>query len=197
MVGLGNPGRRYAETRHNVGFMVADRLGQRWQVDRAKRAFSGEVAEARVVRAGQDDSKVVLLKPETYMNLSGQAVRQMLRFFKAEPADLLVVLDDTALPLGRIRARASGSGGGHNGLNDIMTALASQEINRLRIGIDPAPGIMELSDYVLGKFTAKQIEQIAPAIEQAADAVEDWIFEGITYVMDKYNRKPDNQDTST
>ncbi len=197
MVGLGNPGRRYAETRHNVGFMVADRLGQRWQADRAKRAFSGQVVEARPARPGQNESKVVLLKPETYMNRSGQAVREMLRFFKAETADLLIVLDDTALPLGRIRARASGSGGGHNGLNDIMTALASQDINRLRIGIDPAPGIMEQSDYVLGKFTAKQIEQIAPAIEQAADAVEDWIFEGITYVMDKYNRKPDNQDTST
>ena len=172
--------------------MVLDRLAQRWQIDGSKRAFSGQVAEARVSRGGQDDSKVMLLKPETYMNRSGQAVREMLKFFKADAADLLVVLDDTALPLGRIRARASGSGGGHNGLGDIMTALASQDINRLRIGIDPAPGVMELSDYVLGKFTAKQIEQIGPAIEQAADAVEDWIFEGITYVMDKYNRKTDN-----
>ena len=197
MVGLGNPGRRYAETRHNVGFMVLDRLAERWQADSSKRAFSGQVVEARPARPGCDGSKVVLLKPETYMNRSGQAAREMLRFFKADAADLLVVLDDTALALGRIRARESGSGGGHNGLSDIMKALASQDINRLRIGIDPAPGMMELSDYVLGKFTAAQIEQIGPAIEQAADAVEDWIFEGITYVMDKYNRKPDNKDTST
>jgi len=189
VVGLGNPGRRYAKTRHNVGFRVLDRLRQRWQGGRDRRAFSGRLSEARPGRAGLSEPKVLLLAPRTYMNQSGQAVGAMVRYYKADLGDVLVVLDDTALPLGQIRGRASGSAGGHNGLEDVLAAVGSNDLPRLRIGIGPpAPG-QDLVQYVLAPFTSEEEQTIEQAVDTAAQAVEDWVFHGMGYVMNTYNRK--------
>ena len=192
VVGLGNPGRDYAETRHNIGFRVVAALRGRWRLDAGRRAFSGRTWEARLQRAGTD-RRVVLLEPYTFMNCSGRAVQEMMRFYKADFENLLVVLDDMALEFGRLRMRPEGSHGGHNGLADIIASLGSQSIPRLRIGIGNPPGRMEGRDFVLSRFRGQEVETIADAIERAADAVEDWLFSGSRYVMDHYNRKSDDE----
>ena len=184
VVGLGNPGRQYQRTRHNVGWMVLAALAKRWNPSQPRRAFQGELCEAQVGGA-----KVILLAPQTYMNLSGQSVQAMMGFYKASVADLLVVLDDMALATGRLRFRPDGSAGGQKGLADILQRLGTQQVPRLRIGIGSPPPPMTGSDYVLGTFATVEMERIAPAIEQAAWAVEDWVLRGLTYVMEKYNRK--------
>ncbi len=188
IVGLGNPGRRYANTRHNLGFAVADVLVDRWQTGRGKRAFGGKLYNARLQR-GTKQQMAMLLKPLTYMNRSGQAVREMAAFYKADPDQILVVLDDLALPTGRLRARAGGSAGGHNGLADVLEALGHTQMPRLRIGIGPARPDMDSADFVLRPFEADEAEIIETAAKRAADAVEDWVFNGIEFVMDKYNGK--------
>jgi len=189
VVGLGNPGPRYEPTRHNVGFRVLGRLCERWAAQAPRRQFDGQVYQARLDRPGRSSVTVLMLAPMTYMNASGRAVRAMVDYYKAPLSDLLVVLDDAALPLGQIRIRATGSAGGHNGLMDVLEALASEQVPRLRIGIDAPPAGMDLRDYVLSPFSDQQQQAMERTIETAADAVEDWIFEGITYVMEKYNRK--------
>ena len=188
VVGLGNPGRAYRRTRHNVGFAVVEALVRRWDAGRGRRAFDGRLWEARPTIAGLQ-RRVMLLQPQTYMNRSGSAVAAMVRFYKAELVDLLVVLDDMALPLGRLRFRAGGSSGGHKGLTDVLAALGSEQVPRLRIGIGSAPAGMDGADFVLMALTADEQEMLDLAVQQAAEAVEDWITLGITGVMDKYNRK--------
>jgi len=183
VVGLGNPGRQYQRTRHNVGYMVLAELCRKWQVGPSRHAFSGEFYETR--RGGQ---KIMLLAPMTYMNLSGTAVLNMAGFYKAPIQDVLVVLDDLALPLGKLRFRSGGSSGGQKGLGDIIARLGSSEVPRLRIGIGPKPEMIDGADYVLGKFSPQEVEIVQPAIELAAQAVEDWVFRGMTFVMEKYNR---------
>ena len=191
VVGLGNPGRRYARNRHNVGWMVLASLRARWKVANGRNAFGGEIAD--VVTVGPDgiQRRVELFVPHLYMNRSGEAVKGLVDFYKSDHRSILVVLDDLALPLGRIRVRASGSAGGHNGLNDILRLLASQDIPRVRIGIGSPPPEMDSSDYVLANFGKDEVEVVASAIQAAADAVEDWIHRDIYYVMQKYNRNPD------
>lgn len=191
VVGLGNPGREYARTRHNIGFMVLELLKQRWQTGPARAAFSGQVADAVLTAPGDSTrtQKVTLLAPATYMNRSGKAVRELAAFYKAEPQDILIVLDDFALPLGQLRARADGSAGGHNGLIDILAALGTQQVPRLRIGIGLPPGRMDAADFVLSRFGKDEQETIDCAVQVAADAVEAWLFNGIKYVMDNYNQK--------
>ena len=186
IVGLGNPGRRYANTRHNLGFAVADVLVDRWQTGKGKDAFGGRLYHARLQR-GPEQRQAMLLKPLTYMNRSGWAVQEMSAFYKADPDQILVVLDDMALPTGRLRARAGGSAGGHNGLADVLEALGRTQMPRLRIGIGQAPPDMDSADFVLRAFEADEKEIIETAVQQAADAVEDWVFNGIQFVMDKYN----------
>jgi len=184
VVGLGNPGRQYQRTRHNVGFMVLAELARRWTLSPPRRAFDGEVCETRV---GQ--TKVILLAPVTYMNLSGQSVQAMLAFYKASPADVLVVLDDMALPTAKLRFRADGSAGGQKGLADILRRLGTQDVPRLRVGIGSPPPVIAGSDYVLGTFGPTEMERMTPAIQLAAQAVEDWVLRGMMFVMEKYNRK--------
>lgn len=188
IVGLGNPGREYAGTRHNVGFRVVQALRKRWQAPDARRAFRGAFYDVRVTK-GPEQARVMMLEPQTYMNRSGQAVRQMADFYKAAPEELLIVLDDMALPVGRLRARADGSAGGHNGLIDILAALGTQSIARVRIGIGQPPGPAQWRDFVLSPFASHEAEAIEQAVALAADAAEDWVFHGIRYVMDKYNAK--------
>jgi len=188
VVGLGNPGRRYAATRHNVGFMVLEALRERWRTGAGRKAFSGWLWEARVGGPG-GPRKVLLLAPQTYMNCSGQAARELAAFHKAEPADVLVVLDDLALPPGRLRARASGSAGGHKGLADVLRALGTEQVPRLRIGIGPAPAPVPAEQYVLTKFGPDEAPVIEAAVARAAEAVEDWVRHDIEFVAQKYNRK--------
>ncbi|MEX0886127.1 MAG: aminoacyl-tRNA hydrolase [Phycisphaeraceae bacterium] len=182
VVGLGNPGVEYAGTRHNVGFMVVELLAQRHGlVGPAKGKFHAAVLEGQVA-----SERCLLMQPVTYMNRSGLAVGEAVRFYKLEPADVLVIVDDVALPCGRIRLRAGGSAGGHNGLADVARVLATDEYPRLRVGIDP-PGRAPQRDYVLGKFSREQMELMTGAIERAADAAEMWMREGIEKAMTAFN----------
>lgn len=188
VVGLGNPGQQYARTRHNVGFIVLDELRRRWNLPPGRKGFGGMLYEARDV-PGLAARRVLLLEPHTFMNLSGGAALELATFYKVAPADVLVVLDDLALPLGQLRARADGSAGGHKGLADVMRALGTDALPRLRIGIGPQPPMMDSVDFVLQAFSAREQEVIAEAAMLAAEAVEQWMARGITYVMDRYNRK--------
>ncbi len=191
VVGLGNPGRQYARTRHNVGFDVVAALRRRWSIAEGKQAFGGLFYDARVTR-GDRTQRVMLLEPQTFMNCSGRAVRAIADFYKAAPGDMLIVLDDFALPLGRLRCRPDGSAGGHNGLADILTAMGTQSVPRLRLGIGSPPGRMEWKDFVLTTFRGDELDAVGDAVELAADAVEDWVFRGLVYVMEKYNRKTES-----
>ena len=189
VVGLGNPERSYVCTRHNVGFEVVDQLAARlgWtkpgDFDRmAKAKFDGLAFDGVV-----GSEKLVLLKPTTYMNLSGRSVQAAMAFYQLAPPDMMVVLDDLALPVGRLRLRGSGSSGGHNGLKDIERALGSNEYPRLRIGIDPAPPRVAGKDYVLGKFTPEQRALLEPALARACGAIVTWIDKGLSAAMNQFN----------
>ncbi len=191
IVGLGNPGRDYRRTRHNVGFVVIDTLVGRWDADGPQYKFDAEIYQARPWLPGGEDYRAVLLKPMTFMNRSGTAVCEALRYHKASPDEALIVMDDLALPLGQLRFRQSGSAGGHKGLSDIIRRLGAEEegvrLPRLRIGIGPLPAGADATDFVLKRFTKSETETIRRAAQQAAQAVEDWLFHGMTYVMNRYN----------
>lgn len=188
VVGLGNPGRRYERTRHNVGFAAVDALAARWATGEGRNAFGGRLFDARVVLGGSQ-RRVMLFQPHTFMNLSGSAVGQLVGFYKADRQDLLVVLDDMALALGQLRFRSGGSSGGHKGLADVLAALGSEEVPRLRIGIGSPPPGCDASDFVLRTFDADEQATADEAVARAAQAVEDWVVHGLTYVMDKYNKR--------
>jgi PTH1 family peptidyl-tRNA hydrolase len=188
VVGLGNPGQEYAATRHNIGFAVVDRLAEKFDCSfRKKWRFSAEIAEAAAGEAG----KVVLAKPQTYMNRSGAAVNALLQWSKIEPAQLLVVVDDADLPLGQIRLRASGGSGGHNGLRSIIEALGgNEEFARLRVGIGrSAPAGADITGHVLGKFAPQERESAGDAVAIAVEAIECCLREGLTEAMNQFNRK--------
>ncbi len=190
IVGLGNPGSQYERTRHNAGFLGVDALLRRSKTASGasvRQRFGGEVTE--IPMAGD---RCVLLKPMRFMNCSGSSVSEALSFYKLNPAsDVLVLVDDYALPLGQIRIRGEGSAGGHNGLSDIQRALGSQAYPRLRIGIDPPPaGYDDPASWVLGKFTDAEMRDLATALERVCDAVECFVREGTTGAMNKFNTKP-------
>ena len=187
IIALGNPGRQYARTRHNVGFRVAEVLANRLGMQ-DRQSFSGRFWPPTPL-PGAGSPRLALLEPLTFMNCSGRAVAELMQFYKVQLQDVLVVLDEAALELGRLRARASGSAGGHNGLADILAAVSSDAVPRLRIGIGAAPGPMDLRDYVLTSFSDKEEPVIGVAVERAADAALDWARRGITYVMDLYNKE--------
>jgi PTH1 family peptidyl-tRNA hydrolase len=181
VVGLGNPGSRYDRTRHNVGFAVVDLLAEDSGVGRSQTRFQADVCEWRL-----GDDKVLLVKPQTFMNLSGQAVRQVMDFYQAPLENLLVVCDDINLHLGKLRFRARGTHGGHNGLRDIQAHLGTTQYARLRIGVG-APPEDEAIDHVLGRFRPSERPVINDAIRLAAQAVEAWIRNGIEACMNQYN----------
>jgi PTH1 family peptidyl-tRNA hydrolase len=182
VIGLGNPGRKYEGTRHNVGFLVVEELMRRHSVGPSKCNFQAEVSEASI--GGQ---KVLLVRPQTLMNLSGAAAVGIRDFFKLENADLLVVCDDFALPLGRLRIRTQGSGGGQKGLTNILERLGTEDVPRMRIGVGPLPAGWDAADFVLGRFAKSEADEIAVVIIRAADAVELAIGQGIVSAMNKYN----------
>jgi PTH1 family peptidyl-tRNA hydrolase len=184
VVGLGNPGRRYAGTRHNIGYEVLDLLAQRHRLE-------WESAPADAIMAKWRAADALVAKPLTFMNLSGQAVGDLLRFFKVERSDLLVVVDDVNLELGRLRARRAGSAGGHNGLKSVIEQFGTEEFARLRIGVGRGDARRDLGDHVLATFDPSEREVVAETVARAADAVELFIAEGIGPVMNRYNRKED------
>jgi PTH1 family peptidyl-tRNA hydrolase len=187
VVGLGNPGPEYRETRHNVGFMVADTLVDRWRVaDQWREKF-----DALQIKTLVGAEQVVVMKPLTFMNLSGQAVQATAGFYKIEPADVFIVTDDVALPLGRLRARRDGGAGGHNGLKSVIQHLGTQAFPRMRVGVGRGEGARDLSDYVLGRFEASERETVSAAVLRAADATEMLISEGIERVMNAFNAAND------
>src|SRR5438132_1006143 len=181
VVGLGNPGKKYDGTRHNVGFRVVDTLALGPGVSSFQSRFDAEVAELR-----EGDDKVLVVKPATFMNLSGRAVRQVMDFYQAAPADLLVVCDDINLPLGTLRFRARGTHGGHNGLRDIQQHLGTTEYQRLRIGVG-APPEEGAVDHVLSRFRPAERPVIDDALAAATQAVVYWIHHGIEKAMNQYN----------
>ena len=190
VVGLGNPGKKYVDTRHNIGFRVIEELARRWRIEVNRRKFNGLMGSGIV-----GTRQVLLLEPMTYMNCSGQCVREAVTFYKLALAGLLVIVDDLALPLGRLRIRSKGSGGGHNGLIDIVDELDSELFARIRIGIGWVDGSQAV-DHVLGPFTPQEEEIVNPAISRAADAVECWMYNGIDAAMNQFNRPDEPNDGS-
>lgn len=188
VIGLGNPGRKYEKTRHNIGFDVLGCLSQRYGSGRPKAKFNAEIVETQV-----NNNKTALLCPLTFMNLSGQSVRAAFDFYKLELTDLIVVCDDLALNLGRLRLRPSGSAGGQKGLNDIINKLGSQDFARLRVGIGQPPPGWEASDYVLSHFSDEEKPTIEKAIARSADAIEHWIASDIASAMNRFNPDPDKK----
>ena len=192
IVGLGNPGTEYAGTRHNVGFATLDALAERLKVDfdrEARTKFQGLLLDVRM-----DDKhgggKCLLLKPMTYMNRSGDAVQQAARFYKVEPADVLVLTDEMQLAAGTFKLSRKGSHGGHNGLRDVQQKLATPEYPRLRLGVDRPPAGHDQADYVLGKPSPEQRERMHDAAGKAAAACLTWYRDGIEQAMNRHNVKP-------
>jgi PTH1 family peptidyl-tRNA hydrolase len=182
IVGLGNPGNKYRKTRHNFGFMVVDYLAR--QTDQEFASGKGNWQETRFHIAHKP---IRAIKPETYMNLSGQAVRECAAYFRFEPEEVLVICDDINIPLGKIRIRAEGSAGGHNGLKDIIEKLGCDNFPRLRLGIGPQPEDKPSEVYVLEPFDDKEIKTVESTIKLAAEAVADLIGEGIASAQNKHN----------
>ena len=185
IVGLGNPGAEYAKTRHNVGFLLVEKLAARWKTDWAnERKFS-----ARIARAERNGRRVLLCRPQTFMNLSGETVRALVDFYQLpQPlSGLLVAMDDADLPLGEIRLRAGGGSGGHHGLESIEQHLGTNDFARLRLGIGRAEGAREITDHVLGRFDAGEAALMEKVLDRAADQVECWLDAGIEKAMNQFN----------
>lgn len=182
VVGLGNPGRNYANTRHNLGFIVVDELARRAGESTVRKRFRSELLETR-----HPGGKLVLVKPQTYMNDSGNAVREALNWFRIPVEQMLIVVDDLDLPYGQIRMRPGGSAGGHNGLRSIIQQTGKQEIPRLRLGIGRGPN--KAKAHVLSSFAPDEQDQLHTVIETAADTVELWLAEGIFTAMNDINAR--------
>lgn len=190
VVGLGNPGRKYERTRHNIGFEILAELARRHMAPSTKVRFECEFTEIVLGKA-----RIFLAAPQTYMNLSGRAVRQMIDFFKIPISQLLVVCDDINLDTGRLRLRGSGTAGGQKGLDNIINQLGTNAFARLRIGVGRPPERMDAADYVLSKFNKADQEPIEQAIIMAADGVELWAKEGVNTAMNEVNRSPADKNT--
>lgn len=185
IVGLGNPGRQYADTRHNLGFFVVDALARRANAPESRKRFKAEISEAR-----RNDERFVLVMPQTFMNDSGVTVREVVRWYKVPLEQVIVVVDDLDLAFGQIRLRARGSAGGHNGLKSIFGLLGTQEIPRLRIGIGRGPGASRA--HVLARFSKEEEAELPAIIAAAADIVERWADRGMVEAMNVAN-DPANQ----
>ena len=182
IVGLGNPGRQYEKTRHNVGFEVIDRLADRLSASVDEKKFKGCYGKGVI-----GGNKVILLKPLTYMNLSGESVRAAMDFYKIDPDHMLVVYDDVSLDVGQLRIRTKGSAGGHNGIKNIIAHLGTQEFPRVKVGVGEKPPRMDLADYVLSRFSGEDQEKMNAAFVEAARAVEAMIIEGTDWAMNRFN----------
>ena len=183
VVGLGNPGRRYQGTRHNIGFAVADEVARRGQA-----VFESGRGDTLTARIGRGPASVLVVKPLTMMNLSGDAVAAVAGFYKVDPAAILVAADDVNLPLGRLRLRARGTAGGHNGLKSVIGCLGTEQFPRVRVGVGRGDPRRDLADHVLAMFDDDERGEVDRPIARAADAVETFLAEGIEAAMNRYNR---------
>lgn len=182
IVGLGNPGRKYEGTRHNVGWAVLARLADEHGTSRPKSKFQGEVVEARL-----GGVPALLLAPHTYMNRSGRSVAEARNFYKIDDEDVLVICDDFNLPLAKLRFRGRGSSGGQNGLADIIRAFGHDQVGRLRFGVGEVPQHWDAADFVLSKFTKDEKPEVDEAVSRACQAVEVWVSDGVNEAMNRYN----------
>jgi len=184
LVGLGNPGQKYAQTRHNVGFHILDRLAQAEGLNFDERRNKATIARGKI-----EGVSAALVKPQTYMNLSGQAVASVARFYKIPPENILVIYDDIDLPTAQLRIRLKGGAGGHKGMTSIIQQLGSRDFPRMRIGIGRPQGRMPVEAYVLQKFTSDEREAMAVTYEQALDAIRALLTKGVEYAMNDFNRR--------
>lgn len=189
IVGLGNPGRDYAVTRHNLGFMVVDEIARRYSAEERRPRFRAHLAEFFV-----DGEKVILVKPQTYMNLSGTSVREAISWYKVSPSDALVVVDDIDLPFGATRMRAKGGSGGHNGLKSIISDIGTDAFPRLRVGIGRGYG--DASRQVLSRFNREEERILPELVATSADCAMLWLREGILAAMNSCNRSPATPEAS-
>lgn len=184
IVGLGNPGLQYAATRHNIGFEVIDNLSETYNIQVMKNKYKALIGEGMI-----KGEKVILMKPQTYMNLSGEAVKACMEFHKISNEDLIVIYDDISLEIGQLRLRATGSAGGHNGIKNIIAHLGTQEFPRIKFGVGQKPPGWDLASYVLGRFPEEEMKVIGPRIGEAVKAVEAIVSEGMDKAMNQYNLK--------
>lgn len=182
IIGLGNPGKPYEHTRHNIGFDVIDELANRWNAPLNQTKFNGMYATVH-----RPEGKVILLKPLTYMNLSGECVRPLMDYFDIEIEDIIVIYDDLDLETGKLRLRGKGSAGGHNGIKSLIQHLGTQEFNRIRVGVSRPPAGIKVADYVLGKFSKEDQPIVKEAVEKSCDAVEAALTKPFLEVMNKFN----------
>lgn len=182
VIGLGNPGREYRHNRHNVGFMLLDHLANRYE-----ESFSRFEAHALVVKMKYAEHRLIMAKPQTFMNKSGQAVSSLLRFYKIPFSQLLIAYDDVDLPLGKLRLRPSGGSGGHRGMNSIIERLGTEDFPRLRIGIGRPPGKKEAADYVLQDFRKEELVLLPAILDGGVDAILTFINDGIDQAMNQFN----------
>ncbi|PPA68533.1 aminoacyl-tRNA hydrolase [Jeotgalibacillus proteolyticus] len=182
IVGLGNPGKTYDKTKHNIGFEVIDELSARWNAPLLQSKFKG--AFATVHRNGE---KIILLKPLTYMNLSGESIRPLMDYFDIPLEDVVVIYDDLDLPLGGLRLRQKGSAGGHNGIKSTIAHLGTQDFNRIRIGISRPPQGMKVPDYVLSRFSKEEWAEMENVVKRSAEACEKWLEKPFLEVMNEFN----------
>lgn len=181
-MGLGNPGKQYDMTRHNIGFHTIDYIADKYGAKLTKLKFKAVYGEATI-----SGEKVYLVKPQTYMNLSGESVRAAADFYKVDPEDILVIYDDISLEPGQLRLRGKGSAGGHNGIKNIIAHLGTQEFPRIKVGVGDKPPRMDLADYVLSRFSKEDREKMEQAFKDAAEAVEVMIAEGPDAAMNQFN----------
>lgn len=184
IAGLGNPTSKYEHTRHNVGFEVIDRLAEEYHISVDTKKHRALIGKGMI-----GAEKVILVKPQTFMNLSGESIREVLEYYKAEPEDLIVIYDDISLVPGQIRVRGKGSAGGHNGVKNIILQLATQEFPRIRVGVGEKPARMDLADYVLGHFNKEDREAVDEAEQDAAKAAACILEHGVEAAMNAFNAK--------
>lgn len=182
IIGLGNPGKPYEHTRHNIGFEVIDELANKWNAPLNQSKFNGMYASVH-----RPEGKVILLKPLTYMNLSGECVRPLMDYFDIDVEDIIVIYDDLDLETGKLRLRGKGSAGGHNGIKSLIQHLGTQEFNRIRVGVNRPPAGMKVADYVLSKFSKDDQPIVKEAIDKSCDAVETALKKPFLEVMNQYN----------
>lgn len=182
IVGLGNPGKQYEATRHNIGFHVIDELSKRLDIPLTQSKFNGMYGIGQV-----GTEKVMLLKPLTYMNLSGECIVPMMDYYEVNDDEIVVIYDDLDLQVGKLRLRQKGSAGGHNGIKSIIQHLGSQEFNRIRIGVDRPKNGMKVPDYVLSNFSEDEKIEMIHAVKNSANACEDWVTKKFLDVMNTYN----------
>lgn len=184
IIGLGNPEKDYKGTRHNIGFETINKLAYDHNIDINRAKFRAHFGEGFI--SGQ---KIMLVKPQTYMNLSGESVREILEYYKLGSEDILVIFDDVSLPPGQIRVRERGTAGGHNGVKNLIYHLNTTEFDRIKVGVGEKPNGWDLADYVTSRFSASEMEGMISGVTQAGDAVEMILKDGITTAMNKFNPK--------